>query len=127
MVLSCRLTMISSNYCQCACAREVRTIVCACKIGSQHSANKCIHHTFLFYFHFSEVCFLLFSSLSLLSPIHLPCGGVLPLLLIVFHLHDPSLPPLGDQLAIAKETRRRLGMGTNMHPSSALLGHNKLG
>ncbi|KAE9449253.1 hypothetical protein C3L33_18866, partial [Rhododendron williamsianum] len=31
----------------------------------------------------------------------------------------------GDQLAIAKETGRRLGMGTNMHPSSALLGHNK--
>ncbi|XP_058185365.1 plasma membrane ATPase 1-like isoform X2 [Rhododendron vialii] len=31
----------------------------------------------------------------------------------------------GDQLAIAKETGRRLGMGINMHPSSALLGHNK--
>ncbi|KAJ8458984.1 hypothetical protein OPV22_031910 [Ensete ventricosum] len=31
----------------------------------------------------------------------------------------------GDQLAIAKETGRRLGMGTNMHPSSALLGQNK--
>ncbi|KAK8954914.1 Plasma membrane ATPase [Platanthera zijinensis] len=31
----------------------------------------------------------------------------------------------GDQLAIAKETGRRLGMGTNMYPSSALLGHNK--
>ncbi|KAF9603217.1 hypothetical protein IFM89_034550 [Coptis chinensis] len=31
----------------------------------------------------------------------------------------------GDQLAIAKETGRRLGMGTNMYPSSALLGeHN---
>lgn len=28
----------------------------------------------------------------------------------------------GDQLAIAKETGRRLGMGTNMHPSSTLLG-----
>lgn len=28
----------------------------------------------------------------------------------------------GDQLAIAKETGRRLGMGTNMYPSSALLG-----
>ncbi|WOK95064.1 plasma membrane ATPase 4-like isoform X2 [Canna indica] len=27
----------------------------------------------------------------------------------------------GDQLAIAKETGRRLGMGTNMYPSSALL------
>uniref|UniRef100_J3LDI7 Plasma membrane ATPase n=1 Tax=Oryza brachyantha TaxID=4533 RepID=J3LDI7_ORYBR len=29
----------------------------------------------------------------------------------------------GDQLAIAKETGRRLGMGVNMYPSSALLGH----
>ncbi|CAA7050646.1 unnamed protein product [Microthlaspi erraticum] len=28
----------------------------------------------------------------------------------------------GDQLAIAKETGRRLGMGTNMYPSSALFG-----
>ncbi|KAG2651481.1 hypothetical protein PVAP13_1NG267719 [Panicum virgatum] len=31
----------------------------------------------------------------------------------------------GDQLAIAKETGRRLGMGTNMYPPSALLGQNK--
>ncbi|XP_039125151.1 ATPase 10, plasma membrane-type [Dioscorea cayenensis subsp. rotundata] len=31
----------------------------------------------------------------------------------------------GDQLSIAKETGRRLGMGTNMYPSSSLLGHNK--
>ncbi|KAI3844039.1 hypothetical protein MKX03_007057 [Papaver bracteatum] len=31
----------------------------------------------------------------------------------------------GDQLVIAKETGRRLGMGTNMYPSSALLGDNK--
>ncbi|KAL5725052.1 P-type H(+)-exporting transporter [Ranunculus cassubicifolius] len=31
----------------------------------------------------------------------------------------------GDQLAIAKETGRRLGMGTNMYPSSALLGQTK--
>lgn len=30
----------------------------------------------------------------------------------------------GDQLAIAKETGRRLGMGTNMYPSSTLLGDN---
>ncbi|CAL0305684.1 unnamed protein product [Lupinus luteus] len=30
----------------------------------------------------------------------------------------------GDQLAIAKETGRRLGMGTNMYPSSSLLGQN---
>lgn len=40
----------------------------------------------------------------------------------------PNVPcqlPLGDQLAIAKETGRRLGMGTNMYPSSALLGQNK--
>ncbi|GAV86631.1 hypothetical protein CFOL_v3_30058, partial [Cephalotus follicularis] len=32
---------------------------------------------------------------------------------------------LGDQLAIGKETRRHLGMGTNMYPSSALLGQDK--
>lgn len=31
----------------------------------------------------------------------------------------------GDQLAIGKETGRRLGMGTNMYPSSALLGRDK--
>ncbi|KAF1887437.1 hypothetical protein Lal_00041039 [Lupinus albus] len=31
----------------------------------------------------------------------------------------------GDQLAIGKETGRRLGMGTNMYPSSTLLGENK--
>lgn len=31
----------------------------------------------------------------------------------------------GDQLAIAKETGRRLGMGTNMYPSSSLLGDAK--
>ncbi|RZS03984.1 hypothetical protein BHM03_00034249 [Ensete ventricosum] len=30
-----------------------------------------------------------------------------------------------DQLAIAKETGRRLGMGTNMYPSSSLLGQHK--
>ena len=32
---------------------------------------------------------------------------------------------VGDQLAIAKETGRRLGMGSNMYPSSSLLGQNK--
>uniref|UniRef100_A0A7I4EHS2 Plasma membrane ATPase n=1 Tax=Physcomitrium patens TaxID=3218 RepID=A0A7I4EHS2_PHYPA len=31
----------------------------------------------------------------------------------------------GDQLAIAKETGQRLGMGTNMYPSTALFGHGK--
>ncbi|GAB4838255.1 Plasma membrane ATPase 4 [Ancistrocladus abbreviatus] len=31
----------------------------------------------------------------------------------------------GDQLAIAKETGRRLGMGTNMYPSAALLGQDR--
>ncbi|MED6160522.1 ATPase 8, plasma membrane-type [Stylosanthes scabra] len=30
----------------------------------------------------------------------------------------------GDQLAIGKETGRRLGMGTNMYPSSSLLGNS---
>ena len=29
-----------------------------------------------------------------------------------------------DQLVIGKEIGRRVGMGTNMYPSSALLGHN---
>lgn len=32
---------------------------------------------------------------------------------------------VGDQLAIGKETGRRLGMGTNMYPSSSLLGQDK--
>lgn len=31
----------------------------------------------------------------------------------------------GDQLSIAKETGRRLGMGTNMYPSSSLLDRNR--
>lgn len=31
----------------------------------------------------------------------------------------------GDQLAIGKETGRRLGMGTNMYPSSSLLGQDR--
>ncbi|XP_031109119.1 plasma membrane ATPase 4 [Ipomoea triloba] len=31
----------------------------------------------------------------------------------------------GDQLAIGKETGRRLGMGTNMYPSASLLGQHK--
>ncbi|KAL3528944.1 hypothetical protein ACH5RR_008266 [Cinchona calisaya] len=31
----------------------------------------------------------------------------------------------GDQLAIAKETGRRLGMGINMYPSSSLLGNHR--
>ncbi|EPS65442.1 hypothetical protein M569_09334 [Genlisea aurea] len=31
----------------------------------------------------------------------------------------------GDQLAIAKETGRRLGMGINMYPSASLLGQHK--
>ncbi|GAB4844289.1 plasma membrane H+-ATPase [Ancistrocladus abbreviatus] len=33
----------------------------------------------------------------------------------------------GDQLAIAKETGRRLGMGINMYPSSSLIGENRDG
>ncbi len=31
----------------------------------------------------------------------------------------------GDQLAIGKETGRRLGMGSNMYPSSSLLGQHR--
>ncbi|GAV71813.1 hypothetical protein CFOL_v3_15302, partial [Cephalotus follicularis] len=33
--------------------------------------------------------------------------------------------PAGDQLVIGKETGRRLGIGTNMYPSSTLLGQVK--
>lgn len=40
-----------------------------------------------------------------------------------FHLYTWN--NAGDQLAIAKETGRRLGMGINMYPSSSLLGHNR--
>ena len=36
----------------------------------------------------------------------------------------PFITPAGDQL-VAKETGRRLGMGTNMYPSSSLLGDSK--
>jgi len=44
----------------------------------------------------------------------------------VYHIISLCVPiSLGDQLAIGKETGRRLGMGTNMYPSSALLGQNK--
>ena len=45
--------------------------------------------------------------------------------MVNIHLLYSFQCPLGDQLAIAKETGRRLGMGTNMYPSSALLGQNK--
>lgn len=42
-------------------------------------------------------------------------------------LSDPTHDDMfsGDQLAIGKETGRRLGMGTNMYPSSSLLGAHK--
>ena len=36
----------------------------------------------------------------------------------------PFIPPAGDQL-VAKETGRRLGMGTNMYPTSSLLGDGR--
>ena len=39
--------------------------------------------------------------------------------------NDITCCTIGDQLAIAKETGRRLGMGINMYPSSSLLGQNK--
>ncbi|CAL5368958.1 unnamed protein product [Camellia sinensis] len=46
--------------------------------------------------------------------------------LIGIQLHKlHATGPTGDQLAIAKETGRRLGMGTNMYPLSALLGDHK--
>ncbi|XP_020396587.1 plasma membrane ATPase 2 isoform X3 [Zea mays] len=41
------------------------------------------------------------------------------------HGSSMFLQARGDQLAIGKETARRLGMGTNMYPSSALLRQNK--
>lgn len=41
----------------------------------------------------------------------------------VWHMLTRALS--GDQLAIAKETGRRLGMGTNMYPSASLLGQDK--
>lgn len=44
---------------------------------------------------------------------------------ICFPSSVTDLSNSGDQLAIAKETGRRLGMGTNMYPSSSLLGQNK--
>ncbi|GJZ11724.1 plasma membrane ATPase [Tanacetum coccineum] len=42
----------------------------------------------------------------------------------VLHLGVNVKMITGDQLAIGKETGRRLGMGTNMYPSSSLLEHN---
>ncbi|KAG6533231.1 hypothetical protein ZIOFF_007097 [Zingiber officinale] len=39
----------------------------------------------------------------------------------------PNFSNSGDQLTIAKETGKRLGMGENMYPSSSLLGQNKDG
>lgn len=46
----------------------------------------------------------------------MPFGGMLWLCMWVWSA--------GDHLAIGKETARRLGMGTNMYPSSALLGQH---
>ncbi|KAF9606817.1 hypothetical protein IFM89_029274 [Coptis chinensis] len=43
----------------------------------------------------------------------------------VMILGPTQSPYEGDQLAIAKETGRHLGMGTNMYPSSALLGREQ--
>lgn len=37
----------------------------------------------------------------------------------------PFITPAADQIAIANETGRRLGMGTNMYPSSSLLGDSR--
>ncbi|KAF7140168.1 hypothetical protein RHSIM_Rhsim06G0128600 [Rhododendron simsii] len=50
----------------------------------------------------------------LTSSLNVACG----LLELLFRAEQNS----GDQLSIAKETGRRLGMGTNMYPSSSLLG-----
>lgn len=43
----------------------------------------------------------------------------------LFISHLTYVQRVGDQLAIAKETGRRLGMGTNMYPSASLLGQDK--
>ena len=61
-------------------------------------------------------------SHSSTSPLMLVYIFIVLSLLKIFTLF-PQL--LGDQLAIAKETGRRLGMGTNMYPSSSLLGQDK--
>lgn len=45
--------------------------------------------------------------------------------LYIRFLTNVSIGLIGDQLAIAKETGRRLGMGSNMYPSSSLLGKHK--
>jgi H+-transporting ATPase len=42
-------------------------------------------------------------------------------------MYPSSITSAGDQLGIGKETGRRLGMGTNVYPSSSLLGDNKGG
>ncbi|KAI8551336.1 hypothetical protein RHMOL_Rhmol06G0178100 [Rhododendron molle] len=44
-----------------------------------------------------------------------------------FHLGVCVKMITGDQLSIAKETGRRLGMGANMYPSSSLLGRERDG
>jgi len=36
-----------------------------------------------------------------------------------------SIVSIGDKLTIAKETGRRLGLGTNMYPITSLLGNHK--
>lgn len=50
---------------------------------------------------------------------------LLSLVPILIFVYLSSFFLSGDQLAIGKETGRRLGMGTNMYPSSALLGQDK--
>ncbi|KAJ4970047.1 hypothetical protein NE237_003146 [Protea cynaroides] len=52
-------------------------------------------------------------------------GGLLKLSAGALHLGVNVKMITGDQLAIGKETGRRLGMGSNMYPSSSLLGDHK--
>ncbi|KAL0425767.1 UNVERIFIED_CONTAM: Plasma membrane ATPase 1 [Sesamum radiatum] len=52
--------------------------------------------------------------------------AIFSITLMAVTLYQPAFrTKSGDQLAIAKETGRRLGMGTNMYPASSLLGDGK--
>ncbi|GAV69158.1 hypothetical protein CFOL_v3_12659, partial [Cephalotus follicularis] len=51
--------------------------------------------------------------------------GLLSLAVAYQEVPEGTKDSLCDQLAIGKETGRRLGTGTNMYPSSALLGQVK--
>jgi len=64
-------------------------------------------------------------ALSKKSSLHLSTKNTIIKKYDDMHGSSMFLQARGDQLAIGKETARRLGMGTNMYPSSALLRQNK--